>query len=257
MDRADGTIIAHLMHMTSMDKLYRAFPRLGRSLRAAALGACVAVALPGCMAHARGEIVYDHEAEYVEAPPPRIEHYPSTYYRGEPAYLVEGRWYYRSGPRWVVFRDEPRELREYRVHRAPVRYSDYGRARADQRRYEERRAAERRADQRRLDERRQAERRVEQRRLEQRRQDERRAEQRRLEERRRNDERRAEARRREDQRRAQERLEERRAEERRADEQRRLEQRGKTEHRRDRARPKRDRDEHREGNRRRERDDDN
>jgi hypothetical protein len=225
--------------MATLHELYRAFPRLGRSLRILALGACVAVALPGCMAHARGEIVYDHEAEYVEAPP-RIERYPSTYYRGEPAYLVEGRWYYRRGGSWVVFRDEPRELREYRTHRAPVRYSDYGRNRAEQRRLDERRAAERRA---------------EQRRLEDRRADERRAEQRRRDERRREDERRAEQRRHEE--RAQQRLEERRAEERRADEQRRLEQRGKTEHRRDhRARPKRDRDEPREGNRRRDRDDD-
>src|SRR5688572_8813452 len=184
----------------AINELYRAFPCLSRSLRAAALGVCVAVALPGCMAHARGEIVYDHEAEYIE-PPPRVEYYPRVYYHGEPAYLVEGRWYYRSGGRWVVFRDEPRELREYRVRRAPVRYSDYGRNRAEQRRYEERRAAERRAEQRRLEERREAERRAEQRR-------------------------------RQDHERAQQRWEERRAEERRADERRRLEQRGKSEQRR-------------------------
>jgi hypothetical protein len=88
----------------------------------APLGLCLGLStlLPGCVAHARGALVYDHEVEYVDAAPERVEYYPNTYYRGRPAYLVDGRWYYHSGNRWVVFRDEPRELREYRVHRAPA-----------------------------------------------------------------------------------------------------------------------------------------
>lgn len=140
--------------------------------------------VPGCVAHARGELVYDYPVTYVETVPARIEYYPSTYYRGRPAYLVDGRWYYRNRDRWVVFREEPVELREYRVRRGPAYvasprrhgYSEPNRvyaeprSRRDGRRYmeerhvEERRAAERRAEARHLSERRAAERRAEERR---------------------------------------------------------------------------------------------
>ena len=142
------------------------------------LGVAVALAatLPGCFAHASGEVVYDQPVAYVEEVPPRIEYYPSTSWHGRPAYLVDGHWYYRHDRRWVVLREEPRELYDYRVHRAPayargpVRYSDYS-PRRD--RYADERAAHRRAEQRaaerRADERRAAERRAdERRRIEQR-----------------------------------------------------------------------------------------
>jgi len=137
------------------------------------VGLALATALPGCLAHASGEIVYDHPVAYVEDVPPRIEHYPRTSYHGQPAYLVDGSWYYRHQDRWVVFSEEPVELRDYRVRSAPVyasgsrRYSDVAadrrqhaeqRRQAEQRRYAEQRAAERRAEARRATERHERER---------------------------------------------------------------------------------------------------
>jgi hypothetical protein len=70
----------------------------------------------GCVAEAG--VVYGYpvvEASYV---PARIEYYPRVYYRGGYAYYVDGYWYYPSAAAsrgWVVFRDEPHELRRYRV----------------------------------------------------------------------------------------------------------------------------------------------
>jgi hypothetical protein len=122
-------------------------------------------ALPGCVASAEGGFVADYPTVYVESVPPRIEYYPRTYYRGSPAYLVDGRWYYRTHDRWAVFREEPVELREYRVRREP-RYlapqtRSYGRS-------QERLIAERRAEDNRRRERAEAQRAEEHRRAEQR-----------------------------------------------------------------------------------------
>lgn len=162
--------------MTSIQSSARG--SLRRTLWALGFGAVLVSAVPGCLAHASGELVYEHPAEYVE-PPPRVEYYPSVHYRGAPAYLVEGRWYYRTRDRWIVFRDEPSELRDYRVRQAPAYLAphrdqrsrrDYVRAerRAEERRHEERRRHEaerqRRAEERRAEERRRDE---EQRRAEQ------------------------------------------------------------------------------------------
>src|SRR4051812_6280554 len=120
-----------------------------RSLWGLGLGLALAAALPGCVAHAQGELVADYPAEYVETVPPRIEYYPTVVYRGSPAYLVDGRWYYRTHDRWVVFRDEPTELRDYRVRQAPAYLGPSYRyrqdRRAEQRRFEQHREAERRA----------------------------------------------------------------------------------------------------------------
>ena len=69
------------------------------------------------------------EADYVETdyPPPRVEVYPRYVYSGHAVYLVDGRWYYRRGPRWVYYREEPIELYRRRVYverapRAPERH---------------------------------------------------------------------------------------------------------------------------------------
>lgn len=63
------------------------------------------------------------EADYVETDyvPPRVEVYPRYVYAGRTVYLVDGRWYYRRGPRWVYYREEPVELHRRRVYieRAP------------------------------------------------------------------------------------------------------------------------------------------
>jgi hypothetical protein len=226
---------------------------VGRWLRALGVGAALAATLPGCMAHARGEVVYDYPVVTVEAAPARIETYPRTYYHGRPAYLVDGRWYYRSGPRWVYFREEPVELRTYRVRhydspryrsapRSGERYSDVvAKGRAE--RHRDERRAERYRDERRAAER------AEQRRAEQRRAEHRRAEMRREER-----EQRAADRRREEHRAAERRAAERRLEDRRA-EQRRDERKGRVAEKerrpRDDRRRARDRDRDREARDRR------
>lgn len=207
---------------------------MGRWLRALGVGAAIAATLPGCLAHARGEVVYDYPVTYVDDAPVRIETYPSTYYHGRPAYLVDGRWYYRSGPRWVYFREEPRELYTYRQ-----RYVASPRYRDDHRgdRYSdvvEKRRAERYRDERR------AQNRAEERRAEQRRAAQR-AESRRLEERRAIERRRAEERRRDERRAAEARADQRRAEDRRA-EQRRSERKGRVADRHPNDNRRRDRD---------------
>ncbi len=80
-----------------------------------------ALALPfsvtACVAEADPEPVYA-EATYV---PPDIETYPSVVYEGHPSYYVQGNWYYRNGPQWVYYRNEPAELHRQRavVQRAP------------------------------------------------------------------------------------------------------------------------------------------
>lgn len=86
----------------------------------AALGVAGAAALSGCVAH--GELVADYPVVEVETVPVEIAAYPHVIYAGSDAYLVGGRWYYRSRGRWVVFQREPRELAAYRVEytrRAP------------------------------------------------------------------------------------------------------------------------------------------
>jgi hypothetical protein len=63
------------------------------------------------------------EAEYVdvEVVPAHVEVYPHYYYQGRTVYLVDGHWYYRRGPHWVYYRQEPPELYRHRVYveRAP------------------------------------------------------------------------------------------------------------------------------------------
>lgn len=216
---------------------------VGRWLSALGVGVALAATLPGCMAHARGEVVYDYPVVTVEAAPARVETYPRTYYHGRPAYLVDGRWYYRSGPRWVYFREEPVELRDYRVrhydspryHSAPRSGARYSDAIADRRaeRYRDDRQAERYREKRRAAER------AEHRRAEERRAEQRRAEQRR--EQRHAAERRAAERRHEERRAAEHRAAERKLEERRA-EQRRDERKGRVAEKRPRDNRRRDRD---------------
>lgn len=73
----------------------------------------------GCYATAGGYADVDYVE--VETVPAHVEVYPSYYYRGRTVYLVDGRWYYRRGPRWVYYREEPAELHRHRsyVERAP------------------------------------------------------------------------------------------------------------------------------------------
>lgn len=94
------------------------------SLHRSVLALGMALASAGCYATAGASTDVDYvEADHV---PPRIEVYPSYEYSGRTVYLVRGRWYYRRGPRWVYYRQEPAELHRRRVYveqapRAPER----------------------------------------------------------------------------------------------------------------------------------------
>jgi hypothetical protein len=141
-----------------MDKLSaQGFSVVKRCLWAAGLSLGLGAGLPGCVAHAQGELVseypsqYVYPTEYVAEVPARIEYYPHTYYQGRPAYLVGERWYYHTRERWVVFREEPAHLREYRMHGAAGYAASRDRERVEQRRAEQRREEQRREEQRRAE----------------------------------------------------------------------------------------------------------
>ena len=78
-------------------------------LVAAAFAACLTWAGLGSPSAASAQFYVE-----VEAGPPDIDEYPSTYYGGRPVYYYDGNWYYRRGPRWAYYREEPRPLIVYR-----------------------------------------------------------------------------------------------------------------------------------------------
>jgi len=84
-------------------------------LGAAALSLAVTA---GCAGTTSATVVYDYPATYVDTVPVDIVLYPRVYYHGHYAYFAHGHWYYPSHRGWVVFREEPRELRHYRVYNA-------------------------------------------------------------------------------------------------------------------------------------------
>lgn len=92
--------------------------------------AALLTGLTGCLGQTqvRAGLLFDYPVTYLHRPPARVRYYPRTHYRGRPAYLVHGRWYYSSPRGWVVFREEPRELRSYRQRR-------FGREDRSRRRY--------------------------------------------------------------------------------------------------------------------------
>jgi hypothetical protein len=79
----------------------------------------LALSQSACYATASGRADVDYVE--VETVPAHVEVYPSYYYSGRTVYLVDGRWYYRRGPRWVYYREEPPELHRQRryVEQAP------------------------------------------------------------------------------------------------------------------------------------------
>jgi hypothetical protein len=103
--------------------LARAAGRPLAGLLSLALGA-LALDCAGCYARAgmRGGVVVEEPAVEVETVPVdvqtmpvEVESYPSYAYGGSSVYLVDGRWYRRSGGSWVVYRGEPRPLASARV----------------------------------------------------------------------------------------------------------------------------------------------
>ncbi len=67
-------------------------------------------------------VLYQHRQQmygqlYVDvpAPPvPNIDVYPNTIYNGRPTSLYNDRWYYREGPQWRYYRQEPQPLMQQR-----------------------------------------------------------------------------------------------------------------------------------------------
>lgn len=93
-------------------------------LTAAALGLGASL-LTGCLATVgtEGYVVSGYPAVRAEAVPVEIAAYPRVYFRGTYAYLVDGQWYYPTNRGWVIFEEEPAELRRYRqTYRASPRY---------------------------------------------------------------------------------------------------------------------------------------
>jgi hypothetical protein len=80
-----------------------------------ALGAVLVLACTGTTT-VQADAVYGYAVAEPAQVPPQIYYQPRVYYRGQYAYLMDGRWYYPQRGRWVVFRDEPTELRRYRVY---------------------------------------------------------------------------------------------------------------------------------------------
>jgi hypothetical protein len=77
----------------------------------------------GTTTSAQVGVMYGYGVTYVDAVPAYVYGYTPVYYHSYPAYWVDGRWYYRSPSGWLVFRQEPLELRHYRVREFRGMYS--------------------------------------------------------------------------------------------------------------------------------------
>src|SRR5687767_7794864 len=92
---------------TRAARLHWVIPARWGRFGAAAMLAMLSTA--GCAGTTSATLVYDYPASYVDSVPVDIAYYPRAYYHGHYAYWVHDRWYYPSGRRWVVFREEPHE----------------------------------------------------------------------------------------------------------------------------------------------------
>jgi hypothetical protein len=104
----------------------RARVKNGLFVARAVLTAAVLMGATGCTATFTPEpvvVAYDAPVAAAEVVPYDIYAYPRVYYGGTYVYLVNGRWYFPSARGWMVYRQEPHELRRYRaeIHRAPER----------------------------------------------------------------------------------------------------------------------------------------
>jgi hypothetical protein len=84
---------------------------------AGGIASCLLVAAP---AQAQDVVEEYPPAEFIATATP-------VYHEGRPAYYYHNRWHYRYNGAWRYYREEPVFLRDWRVHRAPVR-AYYGRA---------------------------------------------------------------------------------------------------------------------------------
>jgi hypothetical protein len=105
--------------------------RLRRGPVAAMLALLLAaVGAVGCggtltAASSPGPVLYGYSAMQVSTVPMGIDAYPSVYWRGAPAYLVEDTWYYQTSGGWVILQEEPRDLYRYRVAARPRATVEY------------------------------------------------------------------------------------------------------------------------------------
>ncbi|WP_437621575.1 hypothetical protein [Sorangium sp. So ce1151] len=112
----------------NVTSLVRRRPRclsVTRSVLAAAALVAGASLLMGCLGtvSTEGFVVSGYPAVRAEAVPVEIAAYPRVYFRGTYAYLVGDEWYYPTNRGWVVFEEEPVELRRYRqTYRESPRY---------------------------------------------------------------------------------------------------------------------------------------
>ena len=88
-----------------------------RTVLVTLLGCAMLPALVGCVASLQAEPAYAEVGDV----PVNVVVYPHTYYEGRTVYLVNDRWYYRDGPRWQYYREEPAPLIEHRnyIQQAP------------------------------------------------------------------------------------------------------------------------------------------
>lgn len=102
------------------------FPGTSRIARAGAIALGIGIAtLAGCVGTVgtEGYIAAGHPVVRAEIVPAEITAYPRVYYRGTYAYLVGGVWYYPTNRGWMIFEEEPVELRRYRqTFRTSPRY---------------------------------------------------------------------------------------------------------------------------------------
>jgi hypothetical protein len=75
------------------------------------------VALGACTVHGRTSAYVEpvSTVEVTSAPVVEYRAYPHTVYEGRTVYLLDNRWGYPSGDRWVYYRTEPRPLARYRT----------------------------------------------------------------------------------------------------------------------------------------------
>lgn len=114
---------------SGVTSLVRSRPRwrfaVRSALAAAALGLGASL-LVGCLGTvgAEGYVVSGYPAVRAEVVPVEITAYPRVFFRGTYAYLVDGQWYYPTNRGWVIFEQEPVELRHYRqTFRSSRRYA--------------------------------------------------------------------------------------------------------------------------------------
>jgi hypothetical protein len=90
-----------------------------------------AVGLGACTVQGRTHAVVEpvSTVEVTSAPIVEYRQYPSTVYEGRTVYLIDNRWGYPSGERWVYYRSEPPPLARYRttVEAAPPAPRGYAR----------------------------------------------------------------------------------------------------------------------------------